>query len=237
MSGTSRAGLELTAGHSYAGVSDATVFGGSLFIEAAINRALAIQGRLPLTFAFFDPDVGGDSSQAAIGDISLGLQGSTAHGSRRGARTILGGGLNLYLPTATDSGGAAVDATRKLYLPDSGRWMVDTTTLRFRGDIRVETGSFFFQSELDIDAHFSDPDDDLDLVADLGPGVMTSPNLAFLMELAISEITDDEQLTLDAGLRYHTHSLMLGARVYVPLSNAMRDNDVLGVGFDIGSRF
>lgn len=238
MSGTSRAGFEMSIGNSFAGLSDATPIAGSLFGEFAINPWVALRARLPLTLVFFDPEIAGENSEGAIGNVSLGIQGQASRGNGH-TRTMFGGGFELYLPTASNEGvaPAAVDATALLYVPDLSRWLIDVTTARFRGDGRFELGTVFFQGELALDAHFADGDDDFDVVFGFGPGVMASSHLAFLLELTVAEITDDELVTMDVGLRYHDPLLMAGLRFYLPLSDPLRDADVFGVGFDIGARF
>lgn len=238
MSGTSRAGVELTLGNPDLGPVDATSLTGSMFVEFALSRTFTLYGRMPLTLAFFDPDVAGDGSEAAVGNVSLGLQGRKVRG-RHGSKTILGAGFSLYLPTASDGAVAAAarSAAYQLNLPDGGRWYGDTTTVRLRGDARFESRTLFFQTELDLDMQFRDGDDDIDLVAGFGPGIVMSPRFALLLELSIAEITDDEQATLDFGFRYHNHGMMMGMRLYVPLSDPYRDDDVFGLGFDIAGRF
>jgi hypothetical protein len=240
MSDTGRAGVELTLGNpTLFPLTDTVTVAASVFGEFAVNPFLALRARMPLTFVFFDDPLLGEDSEAALGNLSLGMQAHARSRAGGGAVTIFGGGFDLYLPTASDSAGgiAAAAATLQLTLPDPGRWLVDTTTARFRGDARVEAGFFFFQGEVAVDAQFREGDDELDLVLGLGPGFVVSPRLAFLVELAVAELTDEELFTIDLGLRYHDSRVMAGFRFYVPLSDPLRDQDVFGAGIDVGARF
>ena len=232
-------GFELMVGNPQLGPIDTTALAGGLYGHVAASPNISVDARLPLAFVYFDPEVMGEDSEAAIGNLSVGVQGTARR--RQGFRTtvLFGGGFVIYVPTSSDDGPAlfSVASARALALPDPGRWFVDTTTARLRGDLRFESGAVFFQSELDLDLHFTDGDDDIDVVLGLGPGVKASDELAFLMELSISEITDDEDITVDLGVRYHTHGILAGFRIYLPLSDPFRDDDVIAAGMDIAGRF
>jgi hypothetical protein len=240
MSGTSTAGVEMTLGNpSLAPLTDTTAVGGSVFVNFALNPSVALRGRLPLTFVFFEDALGGEDSEAAIGNLSIGFQAQQHHRTGAGALTSLGGGFDVYVPTASDSAiaASAAAATLQLTLPDASRWLIDVITARFRGDARVEADWFFLQGEFIVDAQFRDGDDDIDLQLGVGPGFVANSHLAFLLELALTKLTDEELYTLDLGLRYHDPTMMAGVRFYLPLSDPLRDQDVIGVGLDIGARF
>lgn len=236
---TDRAGFELSIGNPHPGPFDAFALVGGVFGEVSVSSRLSFTGRIPLAFATFDPPTGGGSSSPALGNITLGLQGTMPGRRSGGLRTLWGGGFLLYLPTASDGTASSVTsaAARQLSLPDDGRWLLDTTTFRLRGDLRLESRVFFFQTELAIDLHFRSGRDDADLVVILGPGVAVSESLAFLLELAVADITDDDQITVDLGLRYHSPAVLIGARLYLPLSDPARRDNVFALAVDVGGRF
>jgi hypothetical protein len=242
MSATSRAGIELTAGQAEDGIVDQQVLSASLFAQFAINSTLSVHGRFPLTWVRFDLPVFDSESEAAIGNLSLGLQGTSRRPSGRSARTLLGAGVVLYLPTASNDTIAdfeAARATAAFAVPDPARWRPNTTAVRLRGDTRFESDALFFQAEAAVDVFIADNDDDAaDLTIGFGPGVAVSPNLAVLAEFSVASVFDDPVFfTADLGLRYHSRTTMFGFRLYLPISDELRDRDVLGFGLDFAGRF
>lgn len=238
-SDTSHFGFELLVGNPDLGL-DTTTLSGGVFGHFAASPAVTVDVRLPLSFSYFDdPGILGEDSEAAIGNLSLGVQGHARRRNGFHSRMIYGGGFVIYVPTASDEGAAAfvAGAAGQLSIPDPGRWLVNTTTARLRGDMRFESNALFFQAELNLDLFFTDGDDDIDLALGVGPGVKLNEELALLMELSISNLDDDEQITVDLGMRYHMRTILAGFRLYLPLSDPFRDNDLIGAGFDIAGRF
>lgn len=235
------AGFEAVIGNPDLVLSDTTTVSGSVYGHFAASPTVSIDVRLPLGFSYFD-DAGliGEDSEAALGNLSLGITGFARR--RSGIRTNLtfGGGFRIYVPTASDNGASllAAGASGQLALPDPGRWLINATTARLHGDMRVESGVFFFQGELSLDLVIIEDVEDETLVnLGIGPGVMLSPEIAMLLELSLVDIDNNEDVTTDIGLRYHNHDLMAGFRIYVPLSDPFRNNDLFGAGFDIAGRF
>lgn len=240
-----RVGFEVLGGPSDL-IGDAAVVGGSVFAHLSLSEHFTLTGRVP--FAYADYEIAGvEDDGLALGNLSLGGQLSNAghyHGSDE--RALLGLTARVYLPTASDEGssGVAADLASAYFIPDPGRYLVDTTTLRLRGDFRYEVGQIFFQAEGALDFFFVDEGEDvLGALIGLGAGVSLSPYLALLGELnTVTDILEDDEgenflHTLDLGIRYHDAGLMLGARLYVPLDERLRDADVLGLGVDLAARF
>jgi hypothetical protein len=239
VSGASSAGMELTIGNPPLPGNDTTAFAGAFHLELALSRSLMLSARVPLALVMFDEDLAGDDSATALGNVGVGVQALTHSRAGRGNLVTLGGGLVVHLPTASDEGaaGAAAAATTLLHLPDLGRWLPDITTLRLRGDLRLDAGQLFLQSELALDVFLQDGEDELNLQVGLGPGIAVTHQLALLTEFSLIDIDDDTIVNLDAGLRYHGPRSMMGLRLYLPLSDPYRDADLLGVGLDLAARF
>lgn len=241
----SQAGLEVVVGRSDLVLGSATLAEASAFFHLALGPHITILGRVPFSYVDYEPldllDV--SISSWALGNASIGVQLGTVSRLGRGQRIRYGLGILGYVPTASDEGeeGAAAQITGAFDVPDPGRFLVNTTTLRARGDLRYETGAVFLQGELALDHHIQDAEDRTHLLGGVGVGFMLSHYVALLGELTLrSEILEDgDDLipVLDAGLRYHNPSMMLGLRVYWPFDEAYRDADVIGLGLDLAVRF
>lgn len=240
LSPNSRIGVEVVPTFGEVADEGALVLDAGLFADIALTPWLVLSGRVPMAYVYSDPDPPApEVTAAALGDIGLGLRFIDSSRRRRGARTRIGVGMWLYVPTASDSGepGAAAAIARGFTVPDHARYF-DTTTLRLDLDGRYETHSVFVQGELGLAYHQFGDDGDLDGRIGLGAGVVFNPHLAALAELTL-HADDLDALTpvLDAGLRYHDASLIGGARVYWPLGSAQRSRGIIGIGLDLGVRF
>lgn len=244
ISGESRAGADLMLGPNDL-VGDAFVAAAGLFAEISLTKNLAVSARLPVAFASFDIGAG-DESGFALGNLALGGQLANWEKARSDrSRTLYAFGVVLALPTASDSGdsGTAANIAALHFIPDSGRYRVDTTTIRARGDFRYEASPLFVQAELAFDFYLREGDDEIGALVGVGAGVKLNPNFAALAEITtvsdIIEDSDDENFvhTVDVGLRWHNQSVVLGARVYVPVDESLRDASVLGFGLDAAARF
>jgi len=58
----------------------------------------------------------------------------------------------------------------------------------------------------------------------------------FFADSAANESDDDPVMSVDVGLRYSFDAILLGARVYVPFNEDLRDLGMLGIGVDVGVR-
>lgn len=253
ISGDSRVGVSLLAGTTEQVTDDAIVIGGDVFAEIQVSDTIAILGRVPFTYADYelflvDEVLTIEESAAALGNISLGAQFSSIGQLGEYMSTRLGGGFLVALPTANseNEAGLASAITAAFFLPDPGRYLPNTTSIRLRGDVRAESDLVFFQGELALDVHMvEDGDDPKELVLGAGLGFMLSPYFALLTELTTrADVLDDNDdrgesflHVLDAGFRYHDGNVMAGFRVYLPLDESLRSAEVLGFGADIAARF
>lgn len=238
-----RVGFEILGGTSDL-IGDATVVGGSIFAHLSLTDNIALEGRIPLAYSKFTiMDVEDDG--IALGNLALGFQLSNHAPHHVHERALYGLSLMAHLPTASDDGtsATAADIASAYFIPDPGRYLVDTTTLRLRGDFRYEVESLFLQLEGALDFEIRDGEDTTGLVLGTGLGVKVSPYFALLGELTtVSDILEDSDgenfvHTVDLGMRYHDPGVMFGFRVYLPLDERLRDADVLGLGVDAAVRF
>jgi len=245
ISGTSSAGGELMIITSKILPDKVLLLGLDVRGNFALSPNITLTASLPLGFVAFDlPAPVDDDSGTALGNVNVGVLLHSPHERHEGTR--FGGGVKLYLPTASDSDieGVAAAMLAAHYVPNWARYLPNTTTVRVQGDLRFTADPIFLQVEGALDLHFVQDADDLTmLVFGLGFGAMLSPKLALLGELTfLSDILEDSDgenfvETLDLGLRYHNPTLMFGARLYLPLDNDFRDADVIGFGLDLAARF
>lgn len=239
-----RVGFEILGGPSDL-VGDATVVGGSIFGHFSLTDSIALEARLPLAYSKFTI-MGVEDDGVALGNLALGFQISNHAPHHVHERALYGLSLMAHLPTASNDGTSQTAATiaSAYFIPDPGRYLVDTTTLRLRGDFRYEVESLFFQLEGALDFEIRDgAEDRTNVVLGTGLGFKLSPYFALLGELTtVSDILEDSGgenfiHTLDLGMRYHDPGVMFGFRVYVPLDERLRDANVLGIGADAAVRF
>jgi hypothetical protein len=219
---------------------------GDVYIELAVSRNISVMGRLPFGYVRFDPVLqNGSGNGFALGNIGAGAQIANTTELRPERKLLYGLGVFAYLPTASGgaTSGPTVQALRVLSVPDGGRFLQDTTTLRVRGGLRFEMWRLFFQGETVLERRILEGDDRNDLTFGLGAGFQISEYLAVLGELTMApdllDLADDNDYTavIDAGLRYHNPQTMIGLRVYMPLESPYRDAGVIGVIIDAGMRY
>jgi hypothetical protein len=222
--------------------------------ELSIAPHWVLLGRLPLAYHSVedDEDIVGDPDccGAAIGNATLGVRVLDSS-AQRSTRSVIGGELTVSLPTAPDSdeGGFTAASAALAHLPhDPGRYLPDTTTIRFAGGGQLYADKFFIQGGGGLDIFVFDDDafgdDDTDLALRLGgaAGFRATHELAILAEMngiILLDNDDDENdafSSIDVGIRYGTDSLLLGLRAYIPLDDELRDVDMFGVGLDLGVR-
>lgn len=206
-------------------------------VDWALNPRTKIFGRLPLARAendFFDG--------SGLGNVTV---GGRMLWPTPGSANTWSAYASVSLPTASDNGdsGTAMAITSYYDLPhDAGWWAPNTSTARVGGDFGFEQPSFFFQAELGLHFLFIDNQDDaLLLKYGLGGGVRVGGSMAIVGELSgYSDALDDETFgnedtvtSLDLGLRWRGESMTFGGRLYIPLDEFYRDDDVFGLVFDI----
>jgi hypothetical protein len=242
----SRAGVDLIPGNYDRAGESAILVPASVFAEFALTENVVLLGRLPLAYVdrvgIADPDEGA----FALGNASLGVQLAGGSGRPHEGRLMYGIGALVHAPTASDEGdeGAAAARAASFLVPDRGRYLPDTTTVRVRADVRYESDSVFVQGEIGIDRQIlQDVDDRTDLLLGAGLGLAFNPYWALLAEItALSDVLDDDDDSdllpvLDAGVRYHNPELMAGLRVYWPFHESYRDAGAIGLGLDVALRF
>jgi hypothetical protein len=242
----SRAGVEVIPGNYDRAGESAILVPASVFAEFVLTENVVLLGRLPLAYVdrvgIADPDEGA----FALGNASLGVELAGGSGEPHEGRLMYGIGVLAHLPTASDEGdeGAAAARAASFLVPDRGRYLPNTTTVRVRADVRYETDSVFVQGEVGIDRQIlEDVDDRTDLLLGGGLGLAFDPYWALLAEVtALSNVLEDDDESellpvLDAGLRYHNPDLMFGLRVYWPFHESYRDASALGIGLDVALRF
>lgn len=222
------------------GPLEATMLGFEFGFRHRFDR-LGISGGIPI--AHVDTD---NWDGTSLGNLTAGIDylvAGSVRGQRHSATSI---GATLSLPTASDGGDSALAALghSTFRVPDPGRYLPDTTTIRVFGDWRTGTGEWFFQGELGMHALVRDgADDEVLFRLGVGGGVALSPAAALIAELTtMTDILDDDNdpedflHTLDLGVRFLGGNSIFGIRLYLPLDDSMRNRDALGLGFDFAVR-
>jgi hypothetical protein len=242
----SRAGVEMVAGNYDRAGDSAFLIPTSVFAELALSENVVLLGRLPFTYVDRVGIANPDDGAFALGNVSLGAQLAGASGEPHHSLLLYGIGVLLYAPTASDEDepGLAALHSAGFLLPDRGRYLPGTTTVRVRADLRYEGEVVFVQGEVGVDHQLiEDVDDRTDLLLGAGLGLALSPYWAVLGELTVlSNVFEDDGDTdfvpvLDAGVRYHDPGVMAGLRVYWPFHEAYRDAGAIGLGLDVAWRF
>jgi hypothetical protein len=206
--------------------------------------------RVPFDKASTDP---GDCCDLALGNLTLGGRGLWARRHANGLRSVVGGELTVALPTASDGvdRGPSSAAAAFAQLPhDPSLYAPNLTAVNFTLLSQLYHRWWLLHAEAGLSLYFFDDDvggdDHLDVsgrVA-LGGGVRVTYTLALLAEFGarffdsdLIAAGDDTMTSLDLGVRYASSGLILGARFYLPLDSAQRDDDMLGFGLDAGWRF
>lgn len=219
---------------------------GDAYIELAVSRNITIMGRVPFGYVRFNPAlVNGSSNGFALGNIGAGAHIANTTELRPGRKLLYGLAVFAYLPTAStgETSGPTAQSLSVLSVPDGGRFLQDTTSLRIRAGLRFEMGPLFFQGETAVDHRFIEADDRNDLTFGLGAGFQITDYVGVLGEFTLApdltDLTDDNDYTavIDAGLRYHNPQTMIGLRVYMPLDDVYRDAGVIGIIMDAGMRY
>ena len=241
----SRVGVEVIAGNYDRAGETAILVPASAFVEFALTENVLLLGRVP--FAYVDRVGLVDEEGAfALGNASLGLQLAGGTGDPHEGRLLYGIGAMVYAPTASDEGdsGAAAARTASFLVPERGRYLPDTTTVRVRAGLRWESDVVFLQGDVGVDHQIiEDVDDRNDLLLGVGLGLGFDDYWALLGELTLlSNVLEDDAESellpvLDVGVRYHNPDLMAGLRVYWPFDEAYRDASAIGLGLDIALRF
>lgn len=220
---------------------DATLLGFDFGLRHRFDR-LGISGSLPIVHT--DTDIWDGTS---LGNLTAGVDyliAGSVRGRRHSATAI---GASLSLPTADDDGDGSLAAlTHAVFrIPDPGKYLPNTTTIRVFADWRTGTSEWFFQGELGMHALVIDgADDEILFRLGLGGGVAVSDSAALIGELTtMTDILDDNEgdehflHTLDLGVRFlGGGNSIFGIRLYLPLDDSYRDNDALGLAFDFATR-
>lgn len=242
----SRVGLDITGGTIDTDAGTARLAAIDVAGQFALASHVALVVRAPFLYVTREGEIiTPELSTWALGNVALGLQVAATHRFAADRRVRYGVGVLGFLDTASseDERGDATGVAAAWDVPGLGRYRADTTTVRVRGDVRLESGKVFTQAEILADRRMvADGDDVTDLGGAVGLGVATSHYLAFLAEVTLLSDTlyaDESTLVsaLDVGVRYHDPATMLGIRLYLPLDDDRRDADALGIGFDLGLRF
>ncbi len=229
-----------------ADTGSATVLDLDLQLKWALTSHILFHFQLPFVYADYESDFDSDEDVAglALGNVGAAVAFVDSSRSGRRNRTRYGLGLGINAATASDSGdsGTIAGIATVFSPPDVGRFARDTTTLKIHGSGRYEADMLFVQGQAGVDHGFTDGDDNTDLRLALGLGIAFSEYWAALGELTvISDVLDDDggdtQPTLEAGIRYHDPLFLAGLHVYWPLAESDRDRNVIGVSFDMGTRF
>lgn len=233
--GGSRAGVDVTFGSVGSGPGDVTVIGVEGLVELELTRRLSLTGALPLVHA---RDGGTDYDGSSLGNITVGLAYRLSVERRGDSLRAVGIGGSLSLPTASDGGDAAIAAFAHslFHLPDPGRFLPDTTTIRIHGDYRYQSGKIFLQGQLGLHQLVIDGPDDLTLVRiAFGGGARLSNTASAVFTLTtMSDILDDSDgedfvHQLDLGARFKVRRGEVGARIFLGLDDS---TDHFGVGVD-----
>ena len=216
-----------------------------------------IVARMPFVYADAEntPVDNVDCCGFGLGNLTLGVRGLFSSIKGDEVRTVVGGEFALSLATASDDGDgaqAAQLATTARIPHDPGRYRPNTWTPRLNGHAQLYSRWFMVQVEAGLHLFLYDSDqtnDDSDLAVRLAlaAGVRATTELAFVAELngmvfasddEDGDTTDDDTYTsFDVGVRYGGETLVAGLRLYIPLTDRLRDLDMFGVGLDIGARF
>jgi hypothetical protein len=235
---------------------DVTSYTADLVADISVAPHWVILLRVPTSFASSDPELTIDDDEccgAALGNLTLGVRGLRSSAYDTGLRTVIGGEMTVSLPTAPDDGEGTVStvaASFARFPHDPGRYLANTGTIRIGGGAQFYGRRFLVQAGLGLDAFIFD--DDVDHASDLAVRIGAGGGFRFTYALAaIAELNglimadgdvvgagDDDVIgSLDLGLRYGTEALALGVRAYLPLDDAFRDVDAIGLGLDAGARF
>ena len=202
-----------------------------LVADIRVANQFKIFGRFPLVFTS-EPDTG-----FGIGNFTIG--GRYIIPISRGRGTVMRfapqGSVSIGTASDSDEGGIAASTVAYLWAPhDPGWYAPNVNTLCFGGDFSLDTQSFFFHAGLGLHYYMFDGDDETALRLGLAAGFKVSPLFAIVGEL--SYLSDFDANAADLGVRWRAGRIILGARVYIPFDDR-RDNDVIGIGFDLHSQF
>jgi len=211
-----------------------------------------VVARMPFAYAKIDDELAGQNCcELALGNLTVGGRGLWSAVHSGGLRSVVGGELNVSLPTANDSGERAISADNAAFAffpKDPGRYAPNVATIRFNILAQFYSRWFLLHTELgpqlyifNDDANGND-DKDLGIHLGIGAGIRATYTLAVLAELNallfdFGDGNDDSLLSVDLGLRYASGGALFGVRLYLPLDDGFRDLDMIGAGFDAGLRF
>ena len=238
--GLSTAEAELLFGTLRMADTDATLFDLSLRAGLRLGERVRVSGEIPVAHAR-----AGAGGGTTLGNVTAGISSILSQSAGAdGSQTVSAGG-SVSFPTASSEGDrrAAAEALGRFHVDDPGLYRPETTAVRLHGDYRIRSGNLSFQSQLGLHTHvIEDTDDELLLRAGLAGALHLSSAVALLSELTtISRAIDDaggEQFlhTLDVGLRYRAGTTRFGLRVYVPLDDSLRQQQMFGVGVNVATR-
>lgn len=247
-----------TIGDGEAGSFNMSAYHLDLVGDIAIGPNVELFGRVPLMMAVpeDDPLIGDIDSDSGLGNIMLGGRMIVPSGS-------VEIGLNgaIYLPTAdeldfTDEDGLSTYAGFIGNIPrDPAKFYPDTLCIRpgVSGRIPV-AGHGYFQVDASLLMLFYSGDQDLDdeqanfLHVTFGGAFPVTQNTAIVAELAtLGDVFDegddgivgeenDWMHSLELGVRQELGRMSLGARVYFPLEEELRDQEIIGVGVELLGR-
>jgi hypothetical protein len=230
---------------------DVEVLTFDLVADITLAEHWQIVGRMPFAYASIDDPMAQDCCELGLGNLTLGGRGLWSAIYSGGLRSVVGGELNVSLPTANDSGERAVSADTAAFAffpKDPGRYAPDVATIRFNILAQFYSRWFLLHTELgpqlfifNDDANGND-DKDLAIHLGVGAGIRATYTLAVLAELNaflldFGDGNDDSLLSVDLGLRYASGGALFGVRLYLPLDDGFRNLDMIGAGFDAGLRF
>jgi len=231
-------GVDLTLGRIdiFRFIGDASLIGLEGAMSWGLSEQLALNGRLGIVRASDDNDDG-----TSLDNLTIGMTYRLLTDDRGAGTSALAIDASLSLPTASDSDNSGVAALTwgVFYQPDVGRYLPDATTLRVSGTYRLLTGRLMAQAELGLQQLIVDDVDDLTLLRlGMGVGYLAAPRVALIAELTtVSDIIgdnfdNDEDFwhVLDLGARIGLgNGGTLGIRFYLPLDDALRDLDIVGL--------
>ena len=235
MRGGNRAGVDVVFGSIDYGITDVTVIGLEGLLDFELTPRLGLHAGLPLVHA---RDGGTNYDGSSLGNLTVGLSYLLSTEHRGDSRRLVGISGSVSLPTASDSGdsGFAAVLHSVFRLPDPGRFLPNTTTVRLHGDYRYESGKAFLQAQRGVHQLIIDgPDDATLLRIALGAGARLSNTATALFTLTtMSDILDDSDgedfwHELDVGVRFKVTRGAVGARLFLGLDDS---RDYFGVGID-----